>query len=111
MSHITTILLTHSLSEDFYELEGDSGDVYPIHEKLNAFFTHCTGFCEIDGGLFGGSKYPHCILLAGAFNYLDMQAFCTHMRGLKWEVPESVQLIVKFDEGERFQFVDWRKQA
>jgi hypothetical protein len=43
---------------------------------------------------YGGTKYMEAELLMGAFNYFDLPAFMAHLRGIVWEYPEEVQVIV-----------------
>lgn len=48
----------------------------------------------------------------GAFNYFDLDRFCTGLRAVIWEFPECVQLLVKGDSDDVFeviQVVEWMR--
>src|SRR5207248_2295532 len=61
-----------------------------------------------DGAWYGGTKYLECGMALGALNYVPVDAICAAIRGVRWETPEAVQLIVKEEHDDRFRFVPWR---
>lgn len=59
-----------------------------------------------DGGaraFWGGEKNPECDLLAGAFNYLDVEEMLAYLGGLPWEYPRAAQVWVREQSDTRFQ--------
>lgn len=105
MSNVTNVIFTPGLLDEDYE-----PDQQRI-QKLNEFFTDQRGFVDADDeslpcGWYGGAKMLEATLLIGAFNYLDLEGLIEHIRGIQWEDPECVQLIVKEQEEDRFKIIN-----
>ena len=54
---------------------------------------------------YGGTKMLETPLYVGAFNHLDLEGLIEHMKEVKWEEPENVQLIVKLQEADKFEII------
>jgi hypothetical protein len=54
---------------------------------------------------YGGTKYMEADVYVGAFDYLNLERFLGHVRGVAWREPERVQLIVKEQEDYKFRIV------
>jgi hypothetical protein len=57
-------------------------------------------------GWYGGDKMLECKISIGAFNYLYLDGLITHLKTIKWEEPESLQLLVKDGRDDKFRIVD-----
>ncbi|MBC6612764.1 hypothetical protein H8B15_17710 [Hymenobacter sp. BT507] len=55
---------------------------------------------------YGGTKYLECNILLGAFNHLDIKPLVAYMRGMVWERPEDVQMIIKRQWESKFRIID-----
>lgn len=81
-------------------------------EEVNRFFgPNVTGFVSgTDAGLppdwYGGDKRLECFLGIGAFNHLNLDELEEHLHGMQWRYPDSVQLIVREHERQRFRIID-----
>jgi hypothetical protein len=49
-----------------------------------------------------GTKAMQCDVFLTAINYLDIEAFVEVFRGIPWNVPECVQLLIKDEHDELF---------
>jgi hypothetical protein len=76
----------------------DLRDKYRSHDK--------SGFRFVEDMHVGGSKYLECELAIGAFNYLNLEGLILYLRTLKWKSPESVQLMVRKDQADRFELIN-----
>jgi hypothetical protein len=79
--------------------------------KVNHYFLPGNGLVSVDddrlpSGWYGGNKGLEVSLAIGAFNNLDLERFVTHLRTIDWPSPESVQLIVREQEDDRFRIVN-----
>lgn len=55
---------------------------------------------------YGGSKFMECNICLGAYNHLDIDGLVTFLRGLQWDDPEAVQLIIREQFDSRFRIID-----
>jgi len=56
---------------------------------------------------YGGTKNLECVILIGAYNYLDLEEFILFLKNaVKWEAIDLVQLFVKQQEDMRFKLID-----
>lgn len=91
MSYVTdVILLSHYL---------DSWTVDKIHGYLNDH--HDTMLNEISE-YGGGNKVMQCFIHAGAFNYLDLEAFLNFLKTLPYEVRQLIQLLTSEEHDDKF---------
>lgn len=101
MSLVTNIILT-----SFHE--------GPVLAEVNRYFqeahdTHTRGPGLVDvSNLAGGTKYMEMDVWLGAFNYLRLEPFCEHLRGVKWAYPESVVMFVREQHDDRCREYPWR---
>lgn len=86
MSNVTNVILSFSILEA-EEL---------VLREVNEFdFRYGSGFIDADiDGVCGGSKWLERPTFVGAFNHLDLEALKCHLRTIRWDAPEHVQLIV-----------------
>ena len=106
MSYVTSIVLSLG-SHDC------CGSVDKL-SKINEYFGETHGLIRLKShslewdSYFGGDKGFEAFLFIGAFNYLSIDAFLAHLRLIKWNNPEGVQLFVK-PQDELFQLIDVMK--
>lgn len=55
---------------------------------------------------YGGTKYLEAGIYIGAFNNFPLADFVEHLKNIKWECPESVQLIVKEQNEDKFKIIN-----
>ena len=106
MSVVTNCILHFSISE----CEGDDNEAKCLAD-INTFFKDVKGFVSIDDprlphGWYGGTKMSEAPLFYGAFNHLDLDALCNHIKTIQFEDPESVQLIVQLQDEESFFIIE-----
>ena len=61
---------------------------------------------KLPKGWYGGTKYLQSDIAIGAINYLDIDGFVQYLKTIEWKYPESVQLIVKEEESDRFRIIN-----
>ena len=93
MSVVTNVVLSIGMND------AGEDDPNPYTARINAFFPDEQGLVNADAvpdrrGWYGGTKYLEVELYIGAFNHLDLRAFVTHLRGIAWEHPADVQLLI-----------------
>ncbi len=108
MSVVTNIILVTPIT--FEE------DMPKLKRKINSFFNgehgyRTPGFVAVEDkklpkGWYGGTKMLETELWIGAFNHINLDDLVEHLRKIKWEYPEEVQLIVKEQEEDRFEIID-----
>ena len=101
MSSITNVLLLlNSNSSDGYP---DGGPDYL--PAINAFFDTGRGLVDASRAQAcygGGNKVLSESVLLGCCNFLNLDAFVAHLHTLPWEWPDTVQLLVRRLEDERW---------
>ena len=104
MSLVTNLLLHIGLL--------DSNPVNGAIVRVNEYFSQQgkTGLVGLDDpslpkAWYGGSKFLEAQLYVGAFNFLDLQGFLSHLRGLDWKEPGVVQVIVMEQEDDIFRII------
>jgi len=107
MSVVTNIVLSLSCW-DGEEPEGKLAEV-------NRYFEgRCRGLVGVEDpslpdAWYGGDKYLEACLFIGAFNSRclhGLDSFLAHLRSIRWEYPESVQVFVKEQDDDRFRLID-----
>jgi hypothetical protein len=96
MSYVTNTILAFSIIED----------VRSRFEEVNTFFTDRSGFMwtwHSDEEWTGGSKHLEHPTFVAAFNHLDFDGLIVHLRSVKWEEPENVQLIICGQDDDRYE--------
>jgi hypothetical protein len=80
--------------------------------EVNAYFPtdeSCSGGQLVDvSDHAGGTKYLECTVLLGAFNYLTVSAFVSHVRSLSFEFPDDVNLFIRRQDDDGFH--DWYRE-
>jgi len=83
--------------------------------EVNRYFAgRCRGLVSLDDPSLperwtGGNKFLEASLFVGAFTntaLLGLDAFLAHLRTIRWEAPEAVQVLVKEQDDERFRLID-----
>lgn len=104
MSKVTNIIIATSISEDITYLENKfkefsvNGQQYRL---VSADSDH------LPRAWYGGSKLLEANIFIGAYNYLDLEALIFFMKGhIQWQLPQSVQLIVKEHDDTKFRIID-----
>ncbi len=54
------------------------------------------------GSGWGGRKYPETTVLAGAFNYLQLEEFIEALQKLTWREPDQFRLFVQGQDADAF---------
>jgi len=102
MSNVTNLLLHIGMLEN---------EKARIQEVNNYFLQRETrplisvGDEALPNGWYGGDKYLECHLYLGAFNYLHLNEFISHLKTITFEEPETVQLIVKEQSDDMFRII------
>ena len=103
MSRVSNIILC---------IEGIDFDADRKCREIHAFFASddIRGFVSVDDEAlpkrwYGGTKYLEADLYIGAFNHIDIEALISHIQGIEWQGPTSVQLMVKEQEESLFKSV------
>ena len=111
MSEVTNMILSFSIGED------ESSSI----NEINLFSNNGRGFNIVsadfeEGGnwvgkenqnrWYGGSKHLETPLYIGAFNNLDIEAFIQLLKGIKWEEPDNVQVILKEQNSNKFKVIE-----
>jgi len=104
MSKVTNLILATSLSED---------PPYLIEEfkkfKVNGLPFNLVSVDNetFPGTWYGGTKKLEINLFIGAYNHLNLSEFIYFMKNeINWEVPDSVQLIVKEQDDLKFRIIE-----
>ncbi len=100
MSRVTNCLLHFSIVENSPAI---------IH-AVNTYFGDEPPFVSVDDrslprGWYGGTKMSEAPLFYGAFNHLDVQSLCNHIKTIHFRRPECVQLIVKAEQDSAFRII------
>ena len=103
MSSVTNTILAFSIIEDVEARFNDVNAFFP--PDRSGFVWTWESSSRDDRTWVGGSKNLEQPTFIAAFNYLDVQALLLHMRGIKWEEPEDVQLIVCPQDADRYEIL------
>lgn len=78
--------------------------------RINDFFD-LRHFVDIeDAGWYGGGKHLEVCVCFASINYLDLPGLIKHIRGLRFELEEGVQLIVMEEDDNAFRIIDIFKE-
>ncbi len=97
MSHVTDIILITFIDD------GGIEDAHPNVDLLNEYLTqHNHGqLIKVDGYAVG-HKVMQCDVFLSAANFLYIDEFVKEFNKVPWEDPDSVQLLLKDEEDDRF---------
>lgn len=114
MSNVTNVMI------QFYGVDGDAyahkefGTDYPNLAKIQTLIKELGDGAELrhiaahgEGeeqkeSLWGGGKYPQTHVLAGAFNYLQLEEFIAVLEKLEWSEPRLFRLFTQGEDSEAF---------
>lgn len=102
MSRLSNCILSFSISEDEEKRIKDVNEFF-VQYKQNGFIS--ADDPELPSGWYGGSKMLETPLYIAAINWFVEDEFIDHLRKIKWECPESVQLIIKRQDEDQFSIV------
>lgn len=95
MSRVTNVILNLGLDDE------------DKIAAINEYFEGTRGFVpEAPPGWCGGTKVLETNVYVGAFDYLDAPGLIAHLRGIVFEQPYSVQLMVMEQDEVWFRLVD-----
>jgi protein associated with RNAse G/E len=100
MSVVTNLILHIGILEDEEDRIKDVNEFWEDGIGLVSFDSS-----DLPRGWYGGTKMLEANLYVGAFNYLDLDEFITHLEKIRWEYPEEVQVIVKEQEDDLFRII------
>jgi hypothetical protein len=93
----------------------DGGEPEGKLAEVNRYFEgRCRGLVSVEDpslpdAWYGGNKYLEACLFIGAFDNRCLQGldgFLAHLRSIRWECPESVQVFVLEQDDDRFRLID-----
>ncbi len=100
MSHVTDIIIITRLEESDY-----AEDVYPNIEELSKYIKtefSSSGF-NIVSTFAGGNKAVQADIFMCAVNGMDIPKFLTKCKTIKWNDPDSIQILIKDEHWELFK--------
>src|SRR4030095_10168300 len=104
MSKVTNIIIATSISEDIAYLKTKFEQLKVNGQPYNLVSVDNE---SLPKAWYGGSKFLEANLFLGAYNQLDLDALIVFMKEqIKWDVPESVQLIIKEQDDIKFRIID-----
>ena len=101
MSVVTDILLCTAIDDG-----APAEDKRPNADALSAWLVQRHGpACELKklDGYAGGNKAMQCDVFGVAVNYCDTDELVAAFRAVKWQYPESAQLLVKEEDWDAFR--------
>jgi hypothetical protein len=110
MSIVTNLILTFSIGED------ESSRT----EEVNNFSNQGRGFKLVSADFerissstpyevktwYAGTKFLETPLFIGAYNHLDLSGLVRHLKSVRWEEPENVQLMLKTQDSNKFKIIE-----
>lgn len=107
MSHITNVILTFSIMEDFHDTFDDGEAIYDLMNSINTWLSE-NGHRSFghSAGRVSGDRYLETPLYIAAFNYLRIDAFMAMLSSLPWKEPENVQLFIEDQDDDKFQLFE-----
>lgn len=105
MSVVTNCILHFSITEDEEDRISDINKFFDIQGHKQKPFVDIDDK-SLPHGWYGGSRMSEAPLYYGAFNYLDVDALIAHIKRIRFEDPENVQLIIQGQEDARFSIIN-----
>jgi hypothetical protein len=106
MSKVTNIILTISSSDDEIEkIQQVNSFVYRglQMDLVSADYNKDMGTRT---SWYGGTKFLEAGIYIGAFNHFPLTEFVDHLKKINWEYPESVQVIYRGQDDEKFSIIE-----
>lgn len=100
MSHVADILLLTMLEDGGSKSVKECPNADALSDWLAEHYNGCR-LVQFDG-LAGGNKAMQANVFGTAINYCDIPALVAAFRAIKWEYPESAQLLVKDEHDDTF---------
>ena len=105
MSKVTNLILTISDLHDDDKLGQINSFVYD-GIQMNLVSAAFDDDAVNRTSWYGGTRFLEAEIYIGAFNYFPLKDFINHLKQIKWENPNSVQLIVKEENDEKFRIIE-----
>jgi hypothetical protein len=106
MSNVTNLILTISCSDDKTEnIQLVNSFVYR-GIQMNLVSVDHNKNMSTRTSWYGGTKFLEAGIYIGAFNHFPLAEFIDHLKKIYWEYPESVQVIYKGQDDEKFSIID-----
>lgn len=104
MSQVTNLILSFSVGEKEEVMIKEVNSFLSFGKEINLVSMDFQGDAKFRW--YGGSKFLEANLYVGAFNNFDLEGFFNHLKKIKWDEPELVQLILKEEFDDRFKIID-----
>jgi len=104
MSVVTNLILLFSKSEDCTIIEQQLAEFKYSNNII--FQIASIENDKLPKGWYGGSKYMEANIYLGAFNHFNTNDFINHLKSIKWENPQDVQIIVKEENEFKFKLIN-----
>jgi len=106
MSIVTNLILHFSIGEDQGARIKDVNSFRYRDIQLNLVSVDFNKDMEKGYSWYGGTKFLETPLYIGAFNHFDLRGFVDHLKKIRWEKPQCVQVIVKEQDDEKFRIIE-----
>ncbi|MBV7530995.1 hypothetical protein [Chitinophaga sp. sic0106] len=101
MSNVTNLIITSSTLEDEYQI------IQAIKGFTKEFNIVSVNDDKLPISWYGGTKNLECVILIGAYDYLDLERFILFLQNsVKWEAIDLVQMFVKQQEDMKFKLIN-----
>lgn len=106
MSEVTNLILTFQCAEDEAARIEDVNSFEYRGLKMNVVSADFDKDMEKGYSWYGGTKFLETALYIGAFNHFPLEQFIEHLKKIKWDEPENVQLFVKEQFDFKFRLIE-----
>jgi hypothetical protein len=106
MSVVTNLILSFASLEQEDERIKEVNDFVYNGERLNLVSIDYNKDIGKRTVWYGGNKFFEGRVYMGAFNHFNTADFIEHLKTIRWEAPDLVQVIIKEDWDERFRIVE-----
>ena len=97
MSFVTTVLLVFPKAEDEEMRMGEVNQFHYLDTPLSLrSIEEASGNRDITW--YGGNKPVVTNVYIGSYNHFDIRGFLDHLRSVRWENPERVQVFVQSED-------------
>lgn len=106
MSNVTNLILTISCSDDETEKIQQVNSFVYRGIQMNLVSADHNKNMQTRTSWYGGTKFLEAGIYIGVFNHFPLTEFVDHLKQIKWESPEAVQVIYKGQDDEKFNIID-----
>jgi hypothetical protein len=106
MSNVTNIILTISCSDDEIEKIKQVNSFVYRGLQMDLVSADYNKVMATGTRWYGGTKFLEAGIYIGAFNHFPLTEFVDHLKKINWEYPESVQVIYRGQDDEKFKVID-----